>query len=97
MRVNGAGCVHIGIGGYSEELDGAALDVIWPAGYTAERLDDDTVVVKRPDGQVVAATGQEVQFGGGAVPLPSGIDMPCRAGSGDVAHVQSVLPPLEMG
>ncbi len=96
LRINDEGCVYLGTGpDDTAEPGGPARDVVWPAGYTAEQLESGNVVVKRPDGQVVAKTGHDFRTGGGAVPMDDDSQMSCRAGTGDVVFVQQVLPPLD--
>ena len=84
LRVTADGCVHAGT------PDGP-LAVVWPAGYTAERRADG-VVVMRPDGRVVAAEGREFSAGGGLGGSASALT--CLSGSGEIAYVQDILPPL---
>lgn len=86
LGINEENCLHLRGGG-------GPVDIIWPADYTAEQGADGTVVVKRPDGQVVAATGRSFEAGGGGAPAPS--NMPCRAGTGEVLVVHALLPPLD--
>jgi hypothetical protein len=86
LGINEENCLHLRGGG-------GPVDIIWPAGYTAEQRADGTVVVKRPDGQVVAATGQSFEASGGGAPAPS--NMPCHAGTGEVLVVHALLPPLD--
>jgi len=96
LQVNKEGCIFLPVErDRSDDIPGTAVDVVWPAGYTAERLADGTVVVKRPDGEVVAATGHEFRSGGGATTNPEGIDFPCLAGKGGVWFVHDELPPLD--
>jgi hypothetical protein len=96
VRVDANGCVYLG----SDRSD-LVRDIAWPAGYSASRQSDGSMVIMNPDGVVVAATGHRVAFGGGAVP---GIELQCRAqgprdrsepGDSGVIMVTDVLPPLK--
>lgn len=87
LRLSRTDCLHIGSGP-------DATDVVWPAGYTAERISTGTVIVKRPDGAVVAEVGRTFSAAGGYIPATS-IEMPCRAGQGDVANINEDTAPLE--
>ncbi len=84
LRVSADGCVHAG-------TPHGPLAVVWPAGYTAERRPGG-VVVMRPDGRVVAAEGRTFSADGGLGSSVSAVT--CLSGSGQVAYVQDVLPPL---
>ena len=91
LRLSKTDCLHMGsgVGGRGP----GAIDVVWPAGYTAEQTSPGTVVVKRPDGAVVARTGRSFSTGGGYLP-PTEADLPCRAGKGDVAYINAEMAPL---
>lgn len=52
------GCIHL------KGLDGALIDVLWPADYTARR-DGATVELIDAKGQVAAEVGQNILTGGG--------------------------------
>lgn len=78
--------LRLGADGCIEAEDGAPI--IWPAGYTAERVDG-TAVVKDGGGEVVAQAGQEVSLGGGYGANPGG---PCLDGQGDPYYVNDSPP-----
>ena len=90
MRALIAGVLHAREDGC---LSVGNTDLVWPAHYSAARKPDGSVVVMRPDGQVVAQTGRPFEAGGGSSPTPSG--MPCRVGdTGEAFLIQDALAPL---
>lgn len=87
LAVSDDGCVHVA-------SHGSAGDIVWPAGYTATFEPDGRVVVRRPDGQIVAAQGSRVEAGGGEA--GPGTEFACRAPDSRGAFaIQDVMEPLE--
>lgn len=60
LTATGDGCLYL----KTAHGEIAAGGLVWPAGYSA-RLVDDVIEVTRPDGAVVARTGQQLVVGGG--------------------------------
>jgi hypothetical protein len=65
--------------------------LVWPAGYTAREVDG-SIEVARPDGVVVAKTGQRLVVGGGFGDSDSAVCPGIGAGPNDVFYVTAELP-----
>ena len=84
VSVDDAGCVHLQVAGR------AAVDVVWPAGYSVDERAG-RVVVRNARGDVVVREGDAIVVGGG---FAHSDELRCHAGeSGGVFHVQQRLRP----
>lgn len=70
--------------------DGSRVDVVWPAGFTAEQTDQGPVILD-PEGGAVVRSGSLLEAGGGTFRATG---QPCIADR-DVFYVEDELTPLE--
>ncbi|GAA2014055.1 hypothetical protein [Nocardioides kribbensis] len=70
--------------------DGSRVDVVWPAGFTAEQTDQGLVILD-PQGGTVVRSGSLLEAGGGT---SRATGQPCIADR-DVFYVEDELTPLE--
>ncbi len=72
--------------------DGTEAVLVWPADFeaTIQRVGkSDQLKVYDSDRNIVARGGDQIEFGGGSVPVGEYAGRPCAPDSGDVAVVQS--------
>ncbi len=85
LRLSDDGCLHL------QGRNEAALDVVWPAGWTARRTVEGKAELLDEAGDVVAHTGQQINAGG-AGGATFGRYLVCRVpGSTGIAAVEGTI------
>lgn len=94
-----AGCIYVAAPKGVRTLEPGlynGVNVVWPAGYSADESPGGDVNLRDPEGLVVAHLGTPISTGGGAPPHPFAVpsNAPCAVRGLAFFVVMAELPPL---